>query len=147
MSSKCSYKLNSDAIDDFFVKAKYRLLFLFCKNCQRTKIIDANHLSQKKTLNLSHLGLTKIPRQINRLVHLEELNLSHNQIEQIDNLSELNKLKILNLNSNSIPKITGLEYLTNVEQIFEERSDWLCVGKNHSRSIQSKLISNTNSSK
>ena len=54
----------------------------------------------EKSLDLSDFNLNEIPKGINILKHLEILNLSHNEIEKIEYLDQLENLKELYLNNN-----------------------------------------------
>lgn len=54
-----------------------------------------------KTLDLSNNGLTKLTNQLEQLVNLTELNLSHNQLTQVHKLN-FKKLETLNLSNNRI---------------------------------------------
>ncbi|CAK9873748.1 unnamed protein product [Sphagnum jensenii] len=72
-------------------------------------------------------GLVRISIQSNRLtsmrafeecVNLEELYLSHNSISQMEGLSPLHKLRVLDLASNKITEICDIENLTRLEDLW-----------------------------
>lgn len=65
-------------------------------------------------LNLEQLILFEIPPEVYHFDWLKELNLSRNNISQIQGLEKLNELSKLNLDSNNISKIEGLEKLSKL---------------------------------
>jgi len=67
--------------------------------------------TKAKNLDLSRLNLTEIPAEINELVWLEVLDLDSNEISKINGLEKLGDLKMLSLDSNQISDINGLEKL------------------------------------
>ncbi|XP_063686349.1 centriolin-like isoform X2 [Bolinopsis microptera] len=76
---------------------------------------------KKLDLTLSEKGsyIKKIKRieNLDGLVQLEQLSLSHNVIEKIENVSHLKCLRVLNLSYNSIQKIESISSLTNLETL------------------------------
>jgi Leucine-rich repeat (LRR) protein len=68
-------------------------------------------------LNLRRAGLREVPDEISKLKNLERLRLDHNKISKIENLEGLESLKVLDLTSNEIFKIEGLEDLDNLEEL------------------------------
>jgi len=68
--------------------------------------------TKAKSLDLSLLKLTEIPHEINELVWLEELDLDSNEISEIEGLEKLTALTELSLFCNQISEIKGLEELT-----------------------------------
>lgn len=86
--------------------------------------VSNNHLiSLKPLLNLKYLiSLNASHNKLKKCLdpkflphNLEELNLSHNQISQIENVTQHPYLKNLNLNNNKIQKINGLSENKNLE--------------------------------
>ena len=65
--------------------------------------IDTNATS----LDLRHLGLTAIPKEIQAVKNLQALYLINNQISKIENLDDL-PLQALYLSNNQISKIENL---------------------------------------
>ncbi len=74
--------------------------------------------TKAKSLNLSGLGLSEIPKAISQMTWLETLNLSNNQISEIVGLSGLSNLTMLFLDSNQIGEIAGLSGLSNLTTLF-----------------------------
>jgi internalin A len=68
-------------------------------------------------LDLSGLGLEKIPKEIADLTMLQELNLQDNEITKIENLDRLVNLQVLNLSINRISEIEGLNNLVNLRHL------------------------------
>jgi len=65
-------------------------------------------------LDLSRLGLLKIPKEINDLFNLQNLNLAFNKITEIENLEYLINLSNLVLYGNKLTEIKKLESLVNL---------------------------------
>lgn len=80
--------------------------------------IEENNKFKTKYLTLAGLGLTTIPHQITKLVHLELLDLACNQISKIENLSNLTNLQRLSLGENNISKIEGIGNLKSLNELF-----------------------------
>jgi len=74
--------------------------------------------TKAKSLNLRRLKLTEIPAEINELVWLEQLNLRSNKISEIKGLEKLTALTTLHLSYNQISEIKGLEKLTALKGLF-----------------------------
>ena len=55
-----------------------------------------------KILDLSFLGLTKIPIEISELIWLEELDIYNNKITKIEGLENLSNLSSVELHNNKI---------------------------------------------
>jgi len=73
--------------------------------------------TQNDSLDLSNLGLKVIPREINELDRLVELNLEKNQISRIEHLDAMVSLRKLNLGENQISSIENLESLVNLRDL------------------------------
>lgn len=80
------------------------------------RIKDAKKNNATK-LNLSNLGLSEIPIEINNLAHLNELDLSFNQLTEIKNLENLTELIVLNLGHNQLKEIKNLEKLIKINSL------------------------------
>lgn len=65
-------------------------------------------------LDLSGLGLERVPAAVNEMVLLETLDLSGNSISEITNLDNLVELKTLDISGNAISWISGLEGLSSL---------------------------------
>jgi Leucine-rich repeat (LRR) protein len=83
------------------------------------RLIDKAAADQIQELNLLHLGLTEIPKEIGQLQSLTSLDLRFNQISEIpEAIGQLQSLTNLNLGFNQIseiPKAIGqLQSLTNL---------------------------------
>lgn len=96
---------------------------------QATKNLD-NHLdliekqkmiplSKLNTLHLYDCNINSLNeiRNLDKAIHLTELNLHANNIFQIESLNNLINLKILDLSSNQIECIENLNYLINLEEL------------------------------
>ncbi len=68
-------------------------------------------------LDLTDRNLRSIPIEVSDLKHLQWLNLSSNKIEKIEGLENLVQLQVLDLFQNRISKIEGLDELSNLEQL------------------------------
>jgi C-terminal of Roc, COR, domain/Ras of Complex, Roc, domain of DAPkinase/Leucine rich repeat len=81
------------------------------------KLIQEAAKIQAKSLNLSGLGLSKIPSIISSLFYLKSLNLSNNQIDEIPlHVSQLVNLKLLTARENNITEIDStIDQLVNLE--------------------------------
>ncbi len=69
-------------------------------------------------LELIACGLTAIPEEVKEMSWLTELNLSSNEIKKIDGLDKLKKLQNLYLDSNQITKIEGLHNLKKLQLLY-----------------------------
>ncbi|MGB1205825.1 MAG: COR domain-containing protein, partial [Chitinophagales bacterium] len=65
-------------------------------------------------LNISHNQISQI-QNLDNLPSLQELNISHNQISQIQNLDNLLSLEILDISSNKISQIQNSDNLLSLE--------------------------------
>lgn len=101
--------------------------------CEKTGLVEIGEipgiqkLTRLKELNLKHNNITKI-NNISFLDHLELLNLSFNSITQIKNLNSCKNLKELRLSHNKIEEINHLEGLINLKT--------LCLGYNKIKRIE-----------
>ena len=70
-------------------------------------------------LDLSNNKLKSLPSSVSSLTHLLELNLSHNKLDDLLDLSSLNKLQILTLDNNRFhflpPSVTELQSLRSLD--------------------------------
>ena len=73
--------------------------------------------SGETCLDLDSLGLTEIPKEIEKCTHLEELSLEGNNISIITELKYLVSLKSLCLSENPISDIKNLKKLTQLEYL------------------------------
>ena len=76
------------------------------------KIISLNFHAKSSTLE----RIEKIDG-LEKLVNLEELNLSYNMISRIENLENCLKLRELNLADNNIRRIENIEKLVHLESL------------------------------
>jgi Leucine-rich repeat (LRR) protein len=65
-------------------------------------------LTNLSNINMSNNNISIIPNEINNLIHLKLLDISHNNIKTFDSI-KLNKLEILLLNNNILNNINGLK--------------------------------------
>jgi tetratricopeptide (TPR) repeat protein len=68
-------------------------------------------------LSIKFKNLTKIPEEIGKFIDLRELDLSRNQIENIEGLTELISLRKLTFRENRIQKIDGLVSLIQLNEL------------------------------
>ncbi|MGH1336569.1 MAG: leucine-rich repeat protein, partial [Aureispira sp.] len=76
--------------------------------------IETCQKEKAQELDLSGLGLTKIPKAVGELVWLRRLDLSNNQIQTIQGLDQLSNITHLFLSNNQIQAIQGLDQLSNI---------------------------------
>ncbi|MBK8444787.1 MAG: leucine-rich repeat domain-containing protein [Sphingobacteriales bacterium] len=79
--------------------------------------IDKAKRNGATTLDLGGFGLTTIPSELDNLAHLQELNLSYNNISEIKGLDNLSNLQQLYLDNNQISEIKGLDMLSNLQRL------------------------------
>ncbi len=72
----------------------------------------------RRSLDLSNLGLTKIPAELNKLNQLVSLDLSHNYLTDLEPPISLNHLKWIDLSQNKLSRINGLEKLVSLETLY-----------------------------
>jgi len=77
-------------------------------------INEEGHLTE---VDLTNRHLKKIPDSLQNFTHLQELNLSNNEITIITGLAQLTELKKLNLSDNKIEKIEGLDTLLQLKTL------------------------------
>ena len=75
---------------------------------------DLENLTQLEELNLYDNQLTDV-RGLKKLTQLTSMQLHYNQLTEVKGLEKLTKLKSLFLNSNKLTEVTGLEKLTKLE--------------------------------
>lgn len=91
-------------------------------NCKGQKNVAASLIltafqNNETELNLSNLGLSHLPEAIGLLTRLTKLNLTYNQLKNVDCLALLTNLEELNLSMNSLPslgRLTDLPKLTKL---------------------------------
>ncbi len=98
--------------------------------------IEEVELSLSKYLDLSNLGLLKIPSEIQKLKNLEILNLSDNQLTSIDNIHLLPNLNLIDFRNNNLSEI-GLELIHLGIPI-----KWKFDYRNHGMYFENNPISN-----
>lgn len=79
--------------------------------------IDQVIRTNSTSLNLNNLFLTEIPPQVAKLTQLTELNLSKNQLTEINGLDKLVSLIRLDLSENQITEISGLNSLSKLSKL------------------------------
>jgi len=79
--------------------------------------IEKTKEEESNILDLSNLGLTKIPKEIRGLTALTTLYLHDNKLSKIEYLEQLTSLEQLSLNRNTIAKLKGLEKLTKLQKL------------------------------
>ena len=79
--------------------------------------IDECRKNKSEGLDLSECGLSTIPFEISNFTWLKNLDLSSNQISRIEGLESLVNLSKLDFSSNQISKIEGLEKLVNLSTL------------------------------
>ena len=79
--------------------------------------IDYCRRYKSESLDLSECGLSTIPVEISNFTWLKNLDLSSNQISKIEGLESLVNLSTLDFSSNQILKIEGLESLVNLSTL------------------------------
>ncbi|KAI9138749.1 hypothetical protein BKA69DRAFT_749151 [Paraphysoderma sedebokerense] len=84
-----------------------------------TSSATTNTQQQLRILNLHSNHIKSIDAKVTKfLPHLTILDLSSNDIERIDGLELLQSLKSLNLSNNKIRQITGLSALTKLQRLY-----------------------------
>lgn len=81
------------------------------------KRIHKAHKNKATTLSLSNLRLKEIPPEISTLTQLTELDLSSNKLTEIKGLEKLYQLSELDLNGNQLTEIKGLEKLNQLTEL------------------------------
>jgi hypothetical protein len=71
-------------------------------------------LGKVRELNLEDRNLTEVPKELEKLTQLRELNLSENKLTDVKGLEKLTQLRELQLNHNHLTDVKGLEKLTNL---------------------------------
>ncbi len=80
-------------------------------------ITTGDMLYDIRSINLANNEITEISVDYSCLTNLKELNLSYNQIEDIENLENLAFLSKLELHKNQIKKIRGLSDIKNLTDL------------------------------
>ncbi len=96
--------------------------------------IEYVRTKKSKSITLSGMGLTELPYNLNKLTHLEELNLNDNKLSGLpDRLAALKNLHILNLGNNPLnfipyilQELHGLKQLYLYQTDLSLLQDWIC---------------------
>ena len=119
-----SDSLFSDPVTSEIELENLILTQLFPQNLDRlSTLLQLNQDTQSKQLDLSNLGLSKIPNEIFKFFWLKELNLSNNKLKHISyKITLLKQLKKLNISNNLLHHIPGsINSLHDLEQLdFQE---------------------------
>ena len=59
----------------------------------------------ERSIDLSNMGLTSIPADINQLTSLEAINLSNNKLTSLRGIEELQSIKEINAQNNNIAQL------------------------------------------
>lgn len=70
-----------------------------------------------KEMDLSEQNLTSIPKFLLKCRNLEVLNLSDNQIREIENLDNLSNLRRLDISWNQLTKLENLDTLVSLQTL------------------------------
>lgn len=100
-----------DKFAEFFTKYGDRELRKIAENYKMSQ--DTSSITNIRTLDLVYAGLKKIPEDLpwEILTNLVHLNLIANELEDLpDNLSNLKKLRILELQTNKLKSIPAVIY-------------------------------------
>jgi hypothetical protein len=71
----------------------------------------------KKKVDLSGNQLTEVPKGLENLTQLEELDLETNQLTSVKELENLTQLETLDLDENQLTSVKGLENLTRLTEL------------------------------
>ena len=97
------------------------LLKLNALSLFNNEISELKHLQKLQNLYFLDLGVNSIPDEeltvFRHLIRLKQLNLSHNKISSIHDLTDLTRLKSLALSNNRIKTIEVLQNLKNLESL------------------------------
>jgi len=74
-------------------------------------------LESVKTLFLFLNELTQVPKDLEKLKQLTELNLNNNKLNNVKGLEKLGQLKYLHLENNNLTDLKGLESLTRLKEL------------------------------
>eukprot|EP01127_Copromyxa_protea_P013441 TRINITY_DN3625_c0_g1_i1.p1 TRINITY_DN3625_c0_g1~~TRINITY_DN3625_c0_g1_i1.p1 ORF type:complete len:1179 (-),score=173.74 TRINITY_DN3625_c0_g1_i1:31-3567(-) len=96
-----------------------------------------------RVLKLAHTQLMKVPKEVTQMWCLEELDVSHNPLVNLDNISQIRSLKKLNLSAtgiSEIPKFIAL--LSHLEELKCENNQiqQLCMGLSQLPSLSSLYL-------
>ncbi len=102
--------LKHQYITSFFLKEKSALLVetIYLQDNELTNFEIMGNRPHLKRINLSR---NKIPKSISEITTLVRLNLSNNDIKNVENLGQLNDLTMLNLENNPNLKYISIESL------------------------------------
>ena len=81
------------------------------------KLIAEAKEKRLSSLDLGGCGLKVIPLELAELKWLEDLNLSMNEIKDLKLLSELDRLRFLQVHSTQVNDLTPLSGLKNLEEL------------------------------
>ena len=101
---------------------KLHLFFMSDKSIETKDFKLIEELANLENLEISHSKITEI-QDLNKLTSLKTLILWNNQITKIEGLDKLTNLQSLRLGSNPITKIEGLDNLTNLEYLELDRNE------------------------
>ena len=59
----------------------------------------------ERSIDLSNMGLTSIPADINQLTSLEAINLSNNKLTSLRGIEELQSIREINAQNNNIAQL------------------------------------------
>ena len=112
------------------VESEYRILkeiekrYMGGKTWADTNEKNSNFIGAKnghvKKLYIGNIG--EVPRELEELVQLQELDLGGNQITDITSLSNLTQLQELGLGWNQISDITPLSNMTQLQRLYLNRN-------------------------
>lgn len=99
------------------VRAIQEIANSFVKTPKWLQLIDEEKKRQTGTLDLSDCQLHDVPSQVKEMTWLKVLNLKSNQISKIEGMEGLSALEELDLSSNQISKIEGLANLPALKRL------------------------------
>ena len=72
----------------------------------------------ERSIDLSNMGLTSIPADINQLTSLEAINLSNNKLTSLRGIEELQSIREINAQNNNISQLhSELQDLYTLESL------------------------------
>lgn len=108
---KLTYPYSESYLKTYYVKFPDNLRKIY-QEPERVEILNFDYSVDIEELDLSCKNLSAIPKNVKHLKNLKRLNLSKNQLIDISILQKLQKLEVLNLESNRSDSLTNAKILS-----------------------------------
>ncbi len=113
---------NISYLSQFIITNNINLEFLLVDNCSKLDLVDIKQIKTLLELHINHSMICNLD-EISDLTELRILNLRNNNLSSLNNIKKLVNLESLNIQYNSIENVDELANLTNLKYLYADNNN------------------------